>query len=66
MNLERFRRNKIIVLNQQSMANQAARAMEDNHIGAVLVSAPKGLAGIVTDRDLALAVLGGDLDPESS
>jgi len=66
MNLERFRRNKIIVLNQQSMANQAARAMEDNHIGAVLVSAPKGLAGIVTHRDLALAVLGGDPDPESS
>jgi len=32
----------------------------------VLVSAPKGLAGIVTDRDLALAVLGGDLDPDSS
>lgn len=46
------------------MAYQAARAMEDNHIGAVLVSAPQGLAGIVTDRDLALAVLGGDLDPD--
>lgn len=63
MNLERFRRNKLIVLNQDSMAYQAARAMEDNHIGAVLVSGPEGLAGIVTDRDLALAVLGGDLDP---
>lgn len=63
MNLERFRRNKMIVLNQQSMAYQAARAMEDNHIGAVLVSGPQGLAGIVTDRDLALVVLGGDLDP---
>lgn len=63
MNLERFRRNKMIVLNQQSLAYQAARAMEDNHIGAVLVSGPQGLAGIVTDRDLALAVLGGDHDP---
>lgn len=66
MNLERFRRNKIIVLNQQSMAYQAARAMEDNHIGAVLVSSPQGLAGIVTDRDLALAVLGGDLDLDTT
>jgi uncharacterized protein (DUF2267 family) len=66
MNLERFRRNKMIVLNQQSMAYQAARAMEDNHIGAVLVSSPQGLAGIVTDRDLALAVLGGDLDPDTT
>ena len=66
MDLERFRRNKMIVLNQQSMSYQAARAMEDNHIGAVLVSSPQGLAGMVTDRDLALAVLGGDLDPDTT
>lgn len=66
MNLERFRRNKLIVLKQSAMAYQAARAMEDNHIGAVLVSGPIGLAGIVTDRDLALAVLGGDLDPDTA
>ena len=37
--------------------------MADNHIGAVLVSDPRGLAGIVTDRDLALAVLGHGLKP---
>jgi len=66
MNLKRFRRNKLIVLSRQSMAYQAARAMEDNHIGAVLVSGPQGLAGVVTDRDLALAVLGGDLDPDNT
>lgn len=66
MNLERFRRNRMIVLNRESMVYQAARAMEDNHIGAVLVSGPQGLAGIVTDRDLALAVLGGDLDPDNT
>jgi uncharacterized protein (DUF2267 family) len=56
----------MIVLNRESMVYQAARAMEDNHIGAVLVSGPQGLAGIVTDRDLALAVLGGDLDPDNT
>ena len=64
MSLERFRRTKMVVLNQRSLAYQAACAMEDNHIGSVLVSGPQGLAGIVTDRDLALAVLGGDLDPD--
>lgn len=48
------------------MAYQAARAMADNHIGAVLVSQPGGIAGIVTDRDLALAVLGGELDPKTT
>jgi len=40
--------------------------MADNHIGAVLVSEPHGLAGIVTDRDLALAVLGGGIDPQTT
>jgi len=66
MSLERFRRAKMIVLNERSLAYQAARAMEDNHIGSVLVTGPRGLAGVVTDRDLALAVLGGDLDPDEA
>lgn len=66
MSLERFRRTRMVVLTRRSMAYQAARAMADNHIGSVLVSEPGGLAGIVTDRDLALAVLGGDLDPKTT
>lgn len=40
--------------------------MADNHIGAVLVSDQRGIAGIVTDRDLALAVLGSDLHPKTT
>lgn len=66
MSLERFRRTKLVVLSRNERAYQAARAMGDNHIGAVLVSDKDGLAGIVTDRDLALAVLGGDLDPKTT
>ena len=65
MSLERFR-GTLVVLTRQSKAYQAARAMADNHIGAVLVSEPHGLAGIVTDRDLALAVLGGGIDPQTT
>lgn len=66
MSLERFRRSRMVVLPQSAMAYQAARAMADNHIGSVLVGGPKGLVGMVTDRDLALAVLGGDLDPKKT
>lgn len=66
MSLERFRRTRMVVLTRRSMAYQAARAMADNHIGSVLVSDPDGLAGIITDRDLALAVLGGELDPRTT
>lgn len=66
MSLERFRRTRMVVLTRRSTVYQAARAMMDNHIGSVLVSEPRGLAGIITDRDLALAVLGGDLDPKTA
>lgn len=66
MSLDRFRRTKMVVLEPQSMTYQAARAMADNHIGSVLVSSRQHLAGIITDRDLALAVLGGDLDPRAT
>jgi hypothetical protein len=37
----------MVVLNRRSTPCQAARAMEDNHIGAVLVSEPPELVGIV-------------------
>ena len=67
MSLERYRRTKIVIMNPQSMVYQAARAMEDNHIGSVLVGGGQhGPTGILTDRDLALAVLGGDLDPDAT
>jgi CBS domain-containing protein len=41
---------------------EAARAMEDNRVGAVLVSHQGHLVGIVTDRDVALAVARDDFD----
>lgn len=66
MSLERFRRTRMVVLTRRSTAYQAGRAMADNHIGAVLVSDPPGVVGIITDRDLALAVLGGGLDPKTT
>lgn len=63
MSLERFRRERFIVLSPRATAYQAARAMADNHVGAVLVSDGGELVGILTDRDLALSVVGGGLDP---
>lgn len=41
MSLERFRRTRMVVLSRRAMAYQAAWAMADNHIGAVLVSQPE-------------------------
>lgn len=66
MSLERYRRPRLIVLHPSATAYEAARAMADNHVGAVLVGEEGHLAGIVTDRDLALDVVGADYDPRST
>jgi CBS domain-containing protein/uncharacterized protein (DUF2267 family) len=66
MSLEPFRRTKMVILTPQAKIYEAARAMADNHIGSVLVSGRAGLVGIVTDRDLALVVTGGGLDPSTT
>jgi CBS domain-containing protein/uncharacterized protein (DUF2267 family) len=67
MSLEAYRRPRMIVLSMRSTAYEAARAMVDNHVGAVLVhGGEQPIAGIVTDRDIALEVVAGDLDGRST
>lgn len=66
MSLDRFRRTRMVIMAPHALAYQAARAMADNHVGSILVGEPGALMGMVTDRDLALAVLGGDVDPKST
>jgi uncharacterized protein (DUF2267 family) len=44
----------------------AARAIENNNIGAVVVVDTGSVVGIVTDRDLALRVLARGLDPQAT
>ncbi|MCC6557106.1 MAG: CBS domain-containing protein [Polyangiaceae bacterium] len=66
MSLERYRRPRLVVLRPSASAYEAARAMADNHVGAILVGEDQKLVGIVTDRDLALDVIAGGLDPRAS
>ncbi len=58
MSLDRYRRPRLIVLGPNATAYEAARAMAEHQIGAVLVLDGEDLVGIVTDRDLALDVVG--------
>jgi CBS domain-containing protein/uncharacterized protein (DUF2267 family) len=62
MSLERFTKSRLVVQSPETRIYDAARAMEDNAIGAVLVHDGARLVGIVTDRDLCLKVIGDDLD----
>ena len=63
MSLERYLQRRLVVLRPNSTAYEAARAMADNHVGAILVARDQALVGVATDRDLALDVIGADLEP---
>jgi uncharacterized protein (DUF2267 family) len=56
----------MVVLDRDAPVIEAARAIEGNNIGAVVVQHKGTIAGIVTDRDLAIRALGRGLDPRST
>ncbi|HEY8945585.1 MAG TPA: CBS domain-containing protein, partial [Polyangiaceae bacterium] len=65
MSLAQFSEAKrLVVQNSSTSVYDAARALENNHVGAVVVQDDGKVTGIVTDRDLALRVIGYDLDPK--
>lgn len=66
MSLRWYVRPRMVVLGSSASALEAARAIENNEIGAVLVHEKGTLVGIVTDRDLAVRVVGRGLDPNTT
>jgi signal-transduction protein with cAMP-binding, CBS, and nucleotidyltransferase domain len=53
-----------VVQNASATVYDAVRALEGNHVGAVIVHDNGEVVGIVTDRDVALRVVGAGLAPE--
>lgn len=66
MSLRWYVRPRMVVLDSNAPVLEAARAIESNDIGAVLVHHKGRLTGIVTDRDLTLRVVGQGLDPNKT
>lgn len=66
MSLKHYQRPRLVALNPRTPVLEAARAIESNNIGAVIVVDKGSVAGIVTDRDLALRVLARGLDPTTT
>jgi CBS domain-containing protein/uncharacterized protein (DUF2267 family) len=62
MSLERYR-SRVVLLPPTSTVYEAARAMEEQHVGAVLVGYDRRIRGVLTDRDIALEVVAAGLDP---
>lgn len=61
-----YRRPRLVVLNPNDPVLEAARAIEQNRIGAVVVQKAGQVVGIVTDRDLAVRALGRGLDASTT
>lgn len=62
MTLRSYRRTRLLVLGEGDPALDAARAITQNGVGAVLVQKNHRVTGIVTDRDLMARVVGHNLD----
>ena len=66
--LASFSSPQVVTISSEASAHHAAQLMREHHVGSLVVvnaNAPKGSAkpmGIITDRDLVLAVMAEGLD----
>jgi CBS domain-containing protein/uncharacterized protein (DUF2267 family) len=66
MSLRWYCRPRLLVLGADRKVIEAARAIEQNEVGAVVVQEKRQVVGIVTDRDLVVRVLARGLDPATT
>lgn len=66
MTLRAYTRDKLVILGANASAHEAARAMEGNHIGTILVQEGSAALGVVTDRDLTVRVMAAGRDPAAT
>lgn len=66
MSLKWYVRPRLVTLAPDAPVLEAARAIEQNNIGAVVVQHKGSVVGILTDRDLAIRVVGRGLDPRAT
>jgi CBS domain-containing protein len=58
-----IRRNKLVTASENTTVAEAARLMNEAHVGAILVLRKEKLIGIFTERDALNRVLAVGLDP---
>jgi CBS domain-containing protein len=65
MPVKDYCRRPAVEMEPEASVREAARRMEEEGLGCLLVAEPGGPAGVVTDRDLALEIYCRKLDPDS-
>lgn len=63
MSLQQFCRKPVVKISSERSVAETCRLMEENNVGCVIVESAGKLAGIITDRDIALKVAGAARDP---
>lgn len=67
MGIQQFCRQDVVTIDREATARDAARAMRDQHVGALAVTAGepprRSVVGLVTDRDLVLNALADHAAP---
>jgi CBS domain-containing protein/uncharacterized protein (DUF2267 family) len=66
MSLRSYQWPRLVILKPNTPVLEAARALDNNQVGAVIVQDEGRVVGIVTDRDLAVRVLGQELDARNT
>ncbi len=63
MQLKEIMRRDVVTIPQETMVNEAARLMEKNNVGCIVILKEGRACGILTDRDIVLKVVARGLDP---
>ena len=66
MSLRNFCRKPLIRVSPDTNITEACRLMEQNNVGCVVVENSGKLCGILTDRDIALRVVGAEKSPHKT
>jgi CBS domain-containing protein len=56
-------RKDVVTVKPETTVNEVTKLMEEKNIGSVVVKGEENKFGIVSDRDIALRVIGKNLDP---
>ncbi len=65
MKLSELFRSEVVTAQPDDTIRQATQKMKEKDVGAVVIVENEKVAGILTDRDVALKVVAGNVSPDS-
>jgi CBS domain-containing protein len=66
MSLQNFCRKPVVKIAPHENITTACRLMEEQNVGCLIAENDGKLCGVITDRDIALKVIGAQMDPQKT